>query len=712
MKYWSRYPVFRFLIPFSCGIIGIHQFGNLTITFHIALIVSVLISYFMTKKNWATGRFSHRWLAGVPFYAAFLLLGILIARIHYPFDDQTSLTNARVAMVRVIETPQKTLSGWRLFTTITSFQDSSGWQSGRGNLLIMLNEEVTDTPLNQGDHLIISTVFQRITNSTNPGSFDYAGWMATKGIYHRCYLEEHQFRKLKHVQPSGIRHLAGAIRERLLDRLRSHISSPREAAVAAALLLGYDEWLDLEVENQYKVSGTLHILCVSGMHVGLIYMIISWSLGMIIKRVGWLKPLRYPLIIVLVWLYAMITGLAPSAMRASTMLTFVAAGKMLSKQANIYNTLCASCFLLIALDPKLITNPGFLLSFLAVCGIVIIQKPLQYLWHPTNTLLHHGWSLITVSLAAQLATTPLSIYLFHQFPNYFLLGNLFVVPITPIIMYSGIALFLSAWLPFAGMVTGKILEWTISLMNMLVDFFSSLPGALTEGLYISLEEMAVLYILLLFLMKWCTAKHFYLLALSMLALMIFLGIRINHQFQSSNNYLLSIYDYKGQSVISLISGHRAVLFTDSTYTEKDFHYSVEGHFTEKMIYDYKRVRIRESNVYKIKPGNIVVMKSARFSKVVGLPDSSLIIIGVRSFPEGMQPLVKLHPRKVIFDRSCPKNRVKKWALELREQGIPVHAVGLEGAAVINLADEIKDPITERPLSFLLRVLFAEPNNTH
>lgn len=711
MKYWSRYPVFRFLIPFSSGILWNRYYGIFPDTFYIALAISILLSYFFTNRNWATGRFSHRWLAGIPFYAVFFFLGVLNDRHHDPVNNQTPLTHARLAMVRILESPQKIHSGWRLVAAITSQHDSSGWQSGRGNVLIVLKDNDTETTLKQGDHLIIATVFHRISNSTNPGSFDYAAWMATKGIYHRCYLEENHLRLLKHIPPSGLLHFAVSLREFLLEQLKRYVTSPRESAVAAALLLGYDDWLDPEMENQYKVSGTLHILCVSGMHVGLIYMIISWLIGIMIKKIRWLKPIRDPLIIALIWLYAMVTGLAPSAMRAATMLTFVIGGQMLSKPANIYNTLCASCLFLFSLNPQLITHPGFLLSFLAVCGIVIIQKPLQYLWHPTNTILHHAWSLITVSLAAQLATTPLSIYFFHQFPNYFLLGNLFVVPITPIIMYSGIALFVSGWLPFAGMVTGKILEWTIRLMNFLVDFFASLPGALTEGIFITLAEMILLYLLLLLILKWLMAKHFYFFTFSLFTLVIFLGFRISHQFHSHNTSLLTVYDQSGKSLISLISGHNALLFADSNFTEKDFKFTAGGHFTERLVYDHKLVKIGENSGYKIGPGNILIMKSPQFPKTVHLPDSSLVIIGTRSFPDGIKPLLKYHPRKVIFDSSCPKNKVRKWASELRENGISVHAVGLEGAAVINLCDEIKEPITERPLSFLRRVLIAVPNNT-
>lgn len=711
MKYWSRYPVFRFLIPFSGGILWSLHLPSLNILFAIILISSVLISYLFSRNNWATGRFSHRWLAGIPFYIAFFMLGILIVHLHHPVDYHSRWAGSGMVAVKVSEAPQKTISGWRMVTELSSFYDSSGWLAAQGKLLIMLKDDFVAPPFKQGDQLIISTVIHPITSSTNPGSFDYAAWMATREIYHRCFLQENNYRILKNTPPVGLLHFAGTLRVRLLDQIKDNIPSPRESAVAAALLLGYDEWLDPEMENQYKVSGTLHILCVSGMHVGLIYMIISWLMGITIQKIRWLKPFRYPLIIVMIWFYAMVTGLAPSAMRAATMLTFVIGGKMLSKQANIYNTLCASCLFLFSLNPKLITNPGFLLSFLAVCGIVIIQKPLQYLWHPTNTLMHYGWSLITVSLAAQLATTPLSIYFFHQFPNYFLLGNLFVVPITPIIMYSGIALFVTGWLPFAGMVTGKILEWTIRLMNILVDFFASLPGALTEGIFITPAEMVLLYLLLLLLLKWLMTKHFYFFTLSLFTIIIFLGFRTNHQFRSSNTYLLTVYEQRDKSLISLISGHRAMLLADSNFTEKDFNFTAGGHFTERFVYNHKLIKIGENSGYKIGPGNILIMKSTRFPKTVHIPDSSLIIIGTRSFPQGVQILAKFHPRMVIFDHSCPKNKIKKWTSELRKAGIPVHTVGLDGAAVINLANEIKVPITERPLSFLRRVLFAEPSNT-
>ncbi|MBL0342014.1 MAG: ComEC/Rec2 family competence protein [Bacteroidetes bacterium] len=195
------------------------------------------------------------------------------------------------------------------------------------------------------------------------------------------------------------------------------------------------------------------MLCVSGMHVGLIYAILAWSLSFMEKK-RLLRNIRYILLIILIWLYALLTGYTPSVVRAAGMITFVIAGKWMNREANIYNLLCSSCLLLFALDPFLLMSAGFQLSFLAVCGIVFIHRLILPLWEPPNRILFRIWELISISIAAQITTFPLSLFLFHQFPNYFLLGNLVIIPLSTLVMYSGLIFLVTDWIPYLGWLFG------------------------------------------------------------------------------------------------------------------------------------------------------------------------------------------------------------------------------------------------------------------
>jgi competence protein ComEC len=395
MKIWSRFPVFRLLIPFSSGIFlaskSFMEFNSMIFL----LVVSVLICYAFTIRNYATGKYAQRWLTGIPFTICFFMAGYVFTIIRSEQGSSyhfTKFDNVQVYMLEAEGTVKLSSKGIKVFTKVKAALDTT-WKSCRGNLLLYIRDSVRNEFLiRTGDMLFVRCRTVKIPGPMNPGEFDYREYLFQKGITDQAFVSIDDIEVHKSGTISLYR-VASELRESMLKKLRIFIPGKEEAGVAGALLLGYEEWLDPELENNYTGAGVLHVLCVSGMHVGLIYLILSWPMGWMEKK-RLTRHLRNVILIFMIWFYALLTGLSPSVIRASAMITFVITGKWLNKESEIANILCGSCLCMFLFDPFLLKSAGFQLSFLAVCGIVFLHPLIVAIPGISSRFIFKIWELI------------------------------------------------------------------------------------------------------------------------------------------------------------------------------------------------------------------------------------------------------------------------------------------------------------------------------
>ncbi len=686
MKYWSRYPVFRFLIPFGAGILTNIYAEILPLTVLVTGIVFYLISFLFTTKNWATGRYAHRWLTGIPFYILFYCLGIALAWMHTSSNHNSHFSELKpkdFVVVKIKTVPAKTFSGWRFEAEVKSVRSPDGWLPARGRLLMNFKSDDSLSPFAIGDLLVTSAAPVLIKPPSNPGEFDYAFHMSMKGIYHRCYTDSNSVLVLEESEGLSITGLAVNTRNQLLGILKNRIPDQKELGVAGALLLGYEEWLDPEVENDYAMSGVLHILCVSGMHVGLLYMILGWIFSPM-NKIRWLRHLKFLMFILIIWFYSLVTGFAPSIVRAATMFTFVLAGQWLERPNGIYNTLCASCFFMFLFEPFMIMAPGFQLSFLAVLGIVVLQQPLLYLYQPVSWLVFKIWELAAVSIAAQIATAPLSIYLFHQFPNYFLPANIIAVPLTTLGMYIGLLLFAVDWFNPVAAFIGNILSWLIQLVNEVIAFFGKLPGAITEGIGLSVHEMILLYLIIVLIFFWLTKKSFQYLLSGLLMMMVYLTMRISATAVHQNTNQLTVHHAKGSEVISIIDNRSALMITDSAFQDLHFSFSVEGSFIENGVEQIKNIQTQKGQLYSFSNNKIAYINNFTSSDSINLPKPQVLILGGKCHPALEQLIYIIKPQTVVFGSTFRMWKGEELPERLMSIGIKVHQVKTDGAFIMEV----------------------------
>lgn len=431
----------------------------------------------------------------------------------------------------------------------------------KGKLLVYLTKDSAAARLEYGDRLLISSRVTPIQYSGNPGSFDYRSYCATQQIYRQAFLRTGQWQRLHGKElHSAIKPILRC-RDYCLHTLQQYIGG-REAGLAAALLIGYRYDLDRDMVQEYTDTGIVHIIAISGMHLALIYGGLLWILS-------WWPTHRFSesfkgvLIILLLWMFTLLTGGAASVLRATVMFTFITAGKfMLARYTNIYNTLAASAFLLLCYEPRLLMDAGFQLSYMAVLSIVICYRRMYYLWQSSLKWLDKLWDMIALTLAAQILTLPVCLYYFHQFPVYFLPANMLAVPLSTVVLYGEIVLLALGGMPVLAESTGPVLHTTIQCMNNAISWIAHLPGALITGIRMDAGDLLCWYIWIAGLLAWWL-QHWrkgLLVALTGLALwsMGAMFSLINEQYQRK----LVIYNISGHTVVNAISGKQAIVTGD------------------------------------------------------------------------------------------------------------------------------------------------------
>ncbi|MDR0436932.1 MAG: ComEC family competence protein, partial [Bacteroidales bacterium] len=326
------------------------------------------------------------------------------------------------------------------------------------------------------------------------GNFDYRKFLARKQIFHTIYLNQRSWKKVDENGRSPVRAYAINVRDNFLSTLSQQGITGAEYAVTCAILLGYGAELTPELRKSYQNSGTVHILSVSGLHVGLFAMVVMHLL-FFLRGERWKLILKAVVVLTCIWSYALITGFAPSALRSAIMFTFIILGKCMERRTSVYNSLATSAIVQLSYDPMVLYALGFQFSYLAVLGIVMTQMLFAKFWTPKNKVSRYVWECITVSIAAQLTTTPLSIYYFNQFPNYFILANIIASPLSVLIIPLGMTILVSA--PISSVVAsifGKLLNLTIWILNQSVSIIEQLPLSVWKNLEWSKFEMVLAYL--------------------------------------------------------------------------------------------------------------------------------------------------------------------------------------------------------------------------
>ncbi len=506
---WKRSPLLRLLLPFALGIGTQVCFApNVAMMMGILICFSIAASILHFRKKRL--HYHHRHFPAMLYFVLFFLLGDVIAHISDPRLRDSYFTNftreGSVLRIRLLDAPIEKEKSVKLTVEVMSVVNDENTQRSMGHLLVYLKKDSSSLHLQVDDELWMSSGLTAITGQKNPEEFDYANYQSHHRIYFQSYADSSDWKFSKRPDHHSFIGLFISCREYLLEILKSHNIEEREFAVLSALVLGKSSGIDAELMSAYAGVGAVHVLAVSGLHVALIYVLLAPLMKKLLHSNKW-RLIKTIIPIVLLWTYAGITGFSPSVLRAALMFSFFIIADNYQKQNNIYNTMSASALVLLLYNPMMLLELGFQLSYLAVLGIVVLQQKIVTLFYPGNKLLIWAWKLTAVSIAAQIATFPITIYYFHQFPNYFLLSNFLVIPLSTLILYVSLSFFAFSWIPVVGNFLAHLSAFLTRVMNDIMIWMNELPQSVTNGISISLPEAICISGMIVFFTVWLFWKR-------------------------------------------------------------------------------------------------------------------------------------------------------------------------------------------------------------
>lgn len=709
---FKQAPLLRVLLPLITGItLGIYFPFNHWINIAIPVLLFLLITFFIFIKKLDQSYILQ------PFYG-FVFYTFFISAAY-------SLTVNKTALYHEQHFTKNTISGFaygeiseplsfkgnsaKALINILAIKNNNKWSATTGKALIYFQKDSAVSLLNTGDRIIFEPDFKEIKGPQNPSEFNYKQYLAFHLIYRQSYLKSGKWQKVNNGNDYNLKRIAESWRDKLLSIIEQNNITGNEAAVLSALIVGYKDKLDASVVRAYSSSGAMHVLAVSGLHVGIIYVIIS-SAFFFLDKIKHSIIFKTIIVLLFLWAFAFITGLSPSVLRASTMFSFVAIGKAYNRNTNIYNTLAASAILLLLINPYMITEVGFQLSYFAVIGIVSFQKGFYDLLEVKNKWLDKIWQLTTVSIAAQISTFPLGLLYFHQFPNYFLLSNLVVIPLATLIIHTGILMFVISPIPLLSKYAAWATDKLLFALNYSVNYFEELPFAITEGIYITASETILIYGIIILISLYLSQKHIKYLFISLSVSAILLGFNAYEKSQQKIQKAFAVYNIPGISAFNFIDGEDNILFTDLKLIndENKLTFHLKNNWIKAGLDKEKVVSVKNLNkpinlktLFTINNTRLYVRQnfiSFYNHRIFYLKDNSIfeyepeqkidvnfVIISNNARIKLSDILKRFNFKSIIIDSSNSNYKTDQWLKEASDIGINTYSVRDNGAFYIDLS---------------------------
>lgn len=684
---WLQYPILRLLIALISGVIlqrycafnTAFLFALLTLSF-ITMVVCLVIK---------TGIKIRKLVYGIAALMLFFTIGYgnsILRSAEFQRQHYTHFPVNRDGLITLSLEQQLPFNGFsqRYYATVKSIDTAA--VSGK----VLYQVPVTDSlALTTGTDIVIYSCIRPIAVEKNPSDFNYKSYLEGIDVYGRIYGGKStllDIRKTSITQSPFIK-----ARNNVTSLLAATQLESQPLAFIEALLLGQREHLDPAISADFRDAGVIHILALSGLHVGILLLILQTATRWLrrFKNGLWIQATT---VVTLLWLFGFLTGMSPSIMRAITMFTFVAIGMNIKRKTGVLNSLAFSAFVLLIVNPKLLFQVGFQLSYIAVFAIVMIQPIIARLWRPRYWLVRYLWSVFTVTLAAQIGVAPLSIFYFHQFPGLFLVGNMLLLPVMPMIL--GLAI-LFIVLVLSGIESG----WLAHLLNVIFNFYievmawiGSFKSFVFTDLYLDFSQLLLIYgiilALVLFFRKTVRAsrkeratilKPNYGLHIAMLFTIVLICMQA-FTSQSQDRQIVVMHQNIGTAV-AVIQDNDAVLLTDLHVLDRDNSMKSKQRLRTSTLFTKRTVQ-EDSIQPLITLGSKKLMVVGANGLYATVNTRPAILLSHSPKVNLDRVINDLKPSQIIADGSNYEYSIAQWQLTCKKLNVPFHNTYEDGAVVV------------------------------
>jgi competence protein ComEC len=686
---WKKAPFLRLLLPAIAGILLEFYFG-FTLKAIIAGSIFFAIVFLLFHLLPEAQRFKWRALQGCAITLFLVVFGMFLT---WQKDVRNNnkwygknYNDSSFLIVTVKEPPVEKAKSYKAISIVESVINHDSRRATKGTVLIYFAKDSLSKNIKYGDRIIIGKKLQAIKNSGNPAAFNYARYAAFQQIFHQVYLTQNEWILLKKNDANQFKSILFLSRGYILNTLSRYIPGTDESALAEALLIGYRIDLDRDLVQAYSNVGVVHLIAISGMHLALIYYFLLW----LVARIPFVKKskiTRLILILGCLWFFALLTGAPASVLRSAVMFTFIAIGSSFNKNNSIYNSLAISAFVLLCYDPFMLWDVGFQLSYLAVLGIVVTQKPIYHWLYYKNKIADFFWKLASVSLAAQLFTLPVCVYYFHQFPLLFLLSNMIAIPLSTLALWGCIGIVSFSSIPLVASFVGKIVWAIIWLMNHAVLMINKIPFALWERIFISITGVILLYIIFSSLVYWLLKKSLIAFRIGLIATLIFAGLINFNKWQTYHQKKMIVYNVPMHEAIDFVQGNNYYSVSDSGLKEDNLlqNFNLKPARIALMLTSASSlsdVLIHKNNCYQFYNKRILLIDSARnYFPVEEKIKLDYIIISKNPQIKISKLAQTFDCKSYVFDASNSRWKIGQWKKECEELHLHSHSVSDQGAFV-------------------------------
>ncbi|GAB6010019.1 ComEC/Rec2 family competence protein [Dysgonomonas reticulitermitis] len=642
----SKVPFLFLLIPLIAGILLQYFFKlqYLSIALLLTGTIAMLISYLIPKDK----QFNWRWLFGAGVILCISGISMATTFIKQGKSEYTFTEDTKIYLGVVSDTPQEKPRSiaYRVYLP----------QEEKQIVCYFQRDTLYKDKLQPGEEFIFQAKIQPFRNMGNPDDFDYVRYMYNQGFSGSAYVTSGSWKATGNTS-SSLKYKALRCRQHIMNFYKSLGFNETEYTILSALTLGYQDELTDELKQGFRTTGTVHVLSVSGLHVGIIYLMISFLLGFIRKssRYYRLKPV---IILILLWSYAFITGLPPSVLRASGMLTVFCMAEICGKRSYSMHALFIAAFFMLLISPFSLFDIGFQLSFISVLAILYLHPKTLPLLKTENKYIKYIWQMFTLSLVAQLATFPICLYYFGTFPTYFFITNLLIVPLVTFITYSVggvilakiLSMIIPGWSDYLFYLPVKALQILVHTMTSIIRFFENLPFALIENVKISLSDLTLIFTIIVSILIFMIYKKTKALPISLIFILL---LFVSHIYMNLNEKPDDLIVYNRRQT-SEVKYYKEIVKSEDIDKYK------------AITFNDKKILILSANLWYNKDSDIKL----NISHLILTKDNSLSLYNLNQH---------LTIKNVIIDGSLSANTRKRISKECQKLDIPCHDVVENGA---------------------------------
>lgn len=674
---FARYPFLPLLIALGMGIMLQSCLTALTPLYWLFLLCATVMIALLIHLRKSAGNYAGP-IRMLSLLLSFLLLGGALSSLqdirqrrdwygHY-------LSQSDALTVTIADLPQQKENSIRLTVTVTGVHCRGYWINTKGPVQLYVFKGKGLPAFRQGQVLLIPSRLVPLKPSGNPYAFDYARYAARQGLFHQAFLPAAEVRILQ--QGSGNESWLAAWRRQLQQCLETQVKDSTTRSLIAATVLNERAGLDQNLWKAYSVTGIVHIIAISGMHIALLAAFTLFLLQLLPSPR--LKSIKYLVAVTVAWLYVALTGFPPSAVRAAVMFMIGSAGLLLQKDSHPVNIWAATGFLLLCYNPYWLYDTGVQLSFLAVLSILLCYGPIRNWYLPRHRFMRWLWDALAVSIAAQVLVAPLVIYYFHQFPFLGLLANLPAALFSMLLLYGAVCLFLLYITGIPCLWLGKALSLLTTGFNKLIQLLADCTPSRMQQLYIdSFEYWLMMLVIVLLCLFFRYKKNLYFFA-GLAGSLLLLADMIAKDQVALRQQRVVVYNTSRNSLADVFHGKQTIpVYTGSESNPKD-----EAYTLLPARLGFRAMHIippSSGQMYLVAGARILFLNNcAQLRQGTGFPVDFLVVSARCAFePEAWYNV--FHPKMIIIDGSLSRRKALQWRERLHAAGARVHWVQEDGA---------------------------------